>query len=86
MKKFLVVVNAYPEDGLIDARSAGMEKLIRQRGIEGLESIRVGRSVKMIIRCDSLDTLIERVEKMVPALVDEVLENYEVEIEELADE
>ncbi len=85
MKKYLVVISAYPKDELIDAQSNRMEKAIKESGMEGPEYVRVGRSLKMIVRCESLDTLIEKVEKIVPRFVDEVLENYEVEIEELGD-
>ncbi len=85
MKNYLVVISAFPKDDLIDSESIRMEKLLKESGIKGLEYVRAGRSLRMIIRCANLDTLLDKVEEIIPLFVDEILENYEVEIEELGD-
>ena len=85
MKKFLVLINKYPKESLIDNRSRQLSYLLEESGIHP-SYIRSGEVIKMIFDVKDLDELIRALEeKVIPLIVDAALEDYDVEIEELPD-
>ncbi len=81
MTVYRVEVRVTPRAGLLDPQGRAVETALAHLGFEGVESVRVGKLVRMRVEAESETAALNRAREMCDRLIaNPVTEDYSVEI------
>lgn len=76
-----VTVLILPKPGILDPQGKAIEENLPAIGYDGVESVRVGKVIEMVVKGDDAAQIESRVSRMCDALLaNPVIEDYEIEL------
>lgn len=80
---FNAKVFVFLKEGVLDTQGKAVEKSLHHLGYEGLQEVRVGRYIQLAVDAEDHEAALDRVNGMCrDLLVNEIIEDYTVEVEE----
>ncbi len=77
MSRFVAEIDVMPLDGLLDPQGRTVEQALRKLGIEGVEDVRVGKHIRLVIDAASEDEARRHIETALQKLLhNPVVEQY----------
>jgi phosphoribosylformylglycinamidine synthase subunit PurS len=81
---FTAEVRISPRAGLLDPEGNAVEGALHSLGFDGVQSVRIGRLIKLRLEADSLDLARSRAEAMCKQLLaNPVTEDFEIHLEDI---
>jgi phosphoribosylformylglycinamidine synthase PurS subunit len=80
---FSAKVLVFLKDGVLDTQGKAVEKSLHHLGYEGLQEVRVGRYIQLIVEAADREEALRKVDGMCrDLLVNAIIEDYSAEVEE----
>lgn len=81
--KFIAEINVMPQKALLDPQGKAVQSGIKTMGIEGVEDVRIGKHISIVIEANSKDEAHQIIDGACKKLLaNPIMESYEFSIHE----
>lgn len=84
MKRYRAEVTVMPKEGVLDTQGKAVEKTLAGGGYTGVEEVRVGKFIRVIVDADDLASAETKVREITEdLLINDLVESYTMRAEEI---